>query len=130
MKAAIITLHSVYNYGTQLQAYATQEKLKEYFDEVEFINFKRNDTYGINLLKTFTKGNPAKAIPIIPTVIRWKKVFGDFQDKYLNVSTKEYLTEKDFDHFQDNYDAYVGKKGNSFVSPFISTNYALAFLFL
>ncbi len=38
MKAAVITLHSVSNYGTQLQADATQEKLKEYFDEVTFIN--------------------------------------------------------------------------------------------
>ena len=32
MKAAVITMHSVCNYGTQLQAYATQEKLKQYFD--------------------------------------------------------------------------------------------------
>ena len=30
--AAVITLHQVDNYGTQLQAYATQEKLKQYFE--------------------------------------------------------------------------------------------------
>ena len=46
MKAAVITLHSVSNYGTQLQAYATQEKLKEYFDEVTFIDYRRPDSYG------------------------------------------------------------------------------------
>ena len=34
MKAAIITLHAVYNYGTQLQAFATQEKLKEYLTKL------------------------------------------------------------------------------------------------
>ena len=31
--AAVITLHQVDNYGTQLQAYATQEKLKQYEKE-------------------------------------------------------------------------------------------------
>ena len=53
MKVSIITLHSVCNYGTQLQAYATQEKFKEYFDEVSFVNYKRPNTHGIKLLKTF-----------------------------------------------------------------------------
>ena len=56
MKAGVITLHSVCNYGTQLQAYATQEKLKQYFEDVVFIDYRRPDTYGINLIKTFTKG--------------------------------------------------------------------------
>lgn len=106
MKAAVITLHNVCNYGTQLQAYATQEKLKEYFEEVEFVNFKRNDTYGRALLGTFTKGNPVKAIPILPTLVRWKTVFGGFQKKYLKLTEKEYLEERDFEKFRDEYDAY------------------------
>ena len=59
MKVSILTLHAVSNYGTQLQAYATQEKLKEYFDEVEFINYKRKDTYGKELVKTFSNCNTA-----------------------------------------------------------------------
>lgn len=106
MKAAVITLHNVCNYGTQLQAYATQEKLKEYFKEVEFINFKRKDTYGRGLLHTFTKGNPMKAFPVLPTLIRWKRIFEGFQQQYLNVSQKEYLRESDFEDFQDEYDVY------------------------
>ncbi|GEO54543.1 MULTISPECIES: hypothetical protein [Lactiplantibacillus] len=43
MRVEIITLHSVANYGTQLQALATQKKLSEYFDDVEFIDFRRSD---------------------------------------------------------------------------------------
>lgn len=105
MKAAVITLHNVCNYGTQLQAYATQEKLKEYFDEVEFINFRRKDTYGIDLLRTFTKGNIIKAIPILPTLLRWKFVFKGFQDKYLNISPIEY--SENFNGFEDQYDVYI-----------------------
>ena len=106
MKAGIITLHSVCNYGTQLQAYATQEKLKQYFDDVTFIDYKRPDTYGIKLLKTFTKGNILKAPAILPTLLYWKHNFGQFQKKYLNISKKKYLSLKDFEDFEDIADVY------------------------
>lgn len=106
MKAAVITLHSVCNYGTQLQAYATQEKLKQYFEDVSFINYKRRDTYGKELIKTFTKGNIFKLPIIMPTIINWKYTFGNFQKKYLNISSKEYLKIEDFKNFEDIADVY------------------------
>lgn len=106
MKAGVITLHSVYNYGTQLQAFATQEKLKQYFNEVTFIDYKRKDTYGIGLLRTFSKGNPIKALIALPTIIYWKYIFGSFQEKHLHLSTKEYLSEEDFKEFEDFADIY------------------------
>lgn len=106
MKAAVITLHSVSNYGTQLQAYATQEKLKEYFDEVVFIDYKRPDTYGKGLLKTFTKGNILKAPAILPTLLYWKHNFGGFQKKYLNLTEEKYLSLEDFNNFKDIADIY------------------------
>lgn len=43
-----------------------RKKLKEYFDEVCFIDYRRPDTYGIGLLNTFTKGN---VLRILPTLI-------------------------------------------------------------
>ena len=106
MKAAVITLHSVCNYGTQLQAYATQEKLKQYFDDVVFIDYKRPDTYGVKLLKTFTKGNILKAPVILPTILYWKRNFGGFQKKYLNLTSKKYLSLEDFNNFEDVADIY------------------------
>lgn len=106
MKAAVITLHSVCNYGTQLQAYATQEKLKEYFNEVAFIDYRRPDTYGIKLLKTFTKGNIFKIPAILPTLIYWKHNFGGFQKRYLNFTKKKYLSLEDFNEFEDIADIY------------------------
>lgn len=106
MKAAIITLHSVCNYGTQLQALATQEKLKEYFDDVSFVDYRRPDTYGIKLIQTFTKGNILKAPAILPTIIYWKHVFGGFQKKYLNLSERTYLEYSDFNSFDDYADVY------------------------
>ena len=106
MKTAVITMHSVYNYGTQFQALATQEKLKEYFGDIEFIDYKRNDTYGKGLRKLYSKGNPIRYIAFLPTYIRWNKVFKGFQKKYLNLSEKEYLNEEDFNNFEDKYDLY------------------------
>lgn len=106
MKVGIITLHSVANYGTQLQAFATQEKLKQYFDEVEFIDYRRSNTYGKELLNTFTNGNPIKTIIIKPTLNKWRKVFGNFQKEYLNIGKEVYLDNSDFDKFNDKYDIY------------------------
>ncbi len=107
MKVSVLTLHAVCNYGTQLQAYATQEKLKEFFEEVEFINYKRNDTYGKGLINSFSKGNMVKAIAILPTIMRWKSVFGKFQKNNLNLSEKTYLSSEDFSEFIYDSDAYI-----------------------
>ena len=106
MKASIITLQSVYNYGTQLQAYASQKKLKEYFDKVEFINYKRPDTYGNGLIKTFSNGSPIRYLAFLPTYFKWRKLFPAFQKKYLHISKKEYKTDSDFNNFKDDSDAY------------------------
>ncbi len=106
MKAAVITMHSVANYGSQLQTYATQEKLKQYYDDVVFVDFRRPDTYGVGLINTFSEGNPIKAAAVLPTVLRWKRVFGRFQKKYLNLTDKTYWKVEDFEDFEDVADVY------------------------
>ena len=107
MKAQVITLHSVANYGTQLQAYATQEKLKSVFDEVEFIDFRRQDTHGWGLLKTFSKGSFIRALAIFPTLIFWHFRFGDFRKHYLNLTKKRYDSEEEFKDFDSSADYYI-----------------------
>lgn len=107
MRADVITLHSVANYGTQLQALATQEKLREYFDDVVFIDYQRKDTYGIGLLRTFSKGNFFKGLASLPTLLIWHFRFQGFRKKYLNLTNKKYLKDKDFKDFKDNADYYI-----------------------
>lgn len=107
MKVAVITMHSVYNYGSQLQVLATQEKLKQYFKEVEFIDYRREDTYGKGLIKTFAKGSIVRYIAFIPTYIKWQKLFKRFQKKYLKISNEKYLKLDDFNNFHDKYDIYI-----------------------
>lgn len=43
MKASVITLHTVDNYGSAMQTYATQQVLKECGCDVEFVDYWRKD---------------------------------------------------------------------------------------
>lgn len=106
MKIDIITLHAVQNYGSVLQAFATQELFKEYGCDVTIINYVREDVKYENLVKKWSKGNVVKAIAILPTIHRWKKVFLKFTEEHLNLSKKMYTTEKDFKEYPLNADAY------------------------
>jgi hypothetical protein len=107
MRAEVITLHSVANYGTQLQALATQEKLKEYFDDVSFIDYRRPDTYGLQLMRTFSKGSWVRGAAILPTMFLWRMIFGRFQRKYLKLTPQKYLSTDDLENFSDDADYYV-----------------------
>lgn len=106
MKVDIITLHAVQNYGSILQAFATQEIFRQYGCEVTIINYVREDVKFENLMRTWSKGNFLKAVAIFPTIIRWKKVFGGFAQNYLNLSREMYTTEEDFKTYPLTADAY------------------------
>ena len=103
MKIAIITMHGVWNYGSVLQSLATNKFFSDLECEVEFINYKRDDYKSIaGFMKDLRKRNSLivfaiKAIIILPTLIRWKKIFGGFCKKNLNISSIEYTSEEDLE---------------------------------
>lgn len=84
IKIDVITLHAVQNYGSVLQALATQEILKQHGCDVTIIDYVREDVRYENLVKKWSGGNPIKALAIIPTILRWKNVFQSFAKKYLD----------------------------------------------
>jgi len=103
MIVSVITLQNIRNYGSVLQTLATQELLSNYFDEVEFVNYSRCNTYGFNLIKTIATNNNKgiKAvcfgIALIPTYYRWENLFESFLKKYIKKITKDiYVSENDF----------------------------------
>ncbi len=106
MKIDVITLHAVQNYGSVLQAFATQELLKSHGCDVTIINYIREDVKYKNLIKKWSNGNLIKAIAIYPTILRWKSVFYDFINRNLNLSDKTYTTDEDFKNYPLNADAY------------------------
>lgn len=106
MKVDIITLHAVNNYGSVLQAFATQELLKKHGCNVTIINYIRENMRSENLLKTWSKGNIIKKLVMLPTIKRWKNVFDGFRYIYLNLTDKIYTTEDDFVNYPLNADIY------------------------
>lgn len=106
MRVDIITLHAVQNYGSALQALATQELFKQHGCDVRIINYVRENVRPENLLKTWGKGNPIKTIVMLPTVYRWKKVFTEFTQQNLALSERIYTTPEDFQTYPLEADAY------------------------
>lgn len=133
MKIDIITLHAVQNYGSILQAFATQEIFRKHGCEVTIINYVREDVRFENLMQTWSKGNLVKAVAIFPTIIRWKKVFGRFGQHYLNLSKRIYTTEEDFKTYPLTADAYCtgsdqvwNSKWNKGILPCLYLNFVPA----
>lgn len=106
MRVDIITLHAVKNYGSVLQAFATQSFFEKHGCEVQIINYVRENCRPENLYKTYGVGNPIKMILMAPTILRWKHVFDDFCEQYLHLMEGIYTNEEDFGDFPLDADLY------------------------
>lgn len=93
MKIILITKHYVKNYGSVLQTYASQELLSRRGDSVYIANYILPEASGLKymdiILRKHASGSRIKKMilraVVLPTMIRWKYVFGGFLKKYLNV---------------------------------------------
>ena len=106
MRIDVITLQAVQNYGSLLQAFATQELLKAKGCEVKFINYIREDVRYKNVLQEWCGSNIIKKIAMYPTVLRWNKIFKNFQREHLHITRPSYTTEEDFKKYPLEADAY------------------------
>lgn len=106
MRVDVITLQAVKNYGSVLQAFATQSFFEKHGCEVKIINYVRENCRTENLYKTYGVGNPIKVILMAPTIHRWKHVFGEFCEQYLHLTDGIYTSEEDFEHLPLEADLY------------------------
>lgn len=112
MKALIITLHHVRNFGSMLQTYATQYTLEKYGINTEVINFIPQGLTlktGINTIKP--EGNIIKKIcrktaATITFTIR-QIVMICFNKKYINVSAKIYKSYEELKKNPPEADVYI-----------------------
>jgi hypothetical protein len=99
-KVGIITQHRVVNYGSVLQTYALQEKIKDMGYECEVIDYyperftplgmlKRIKNKGEKFQKSFLIRNAARAI-IIPSYIIRFRMFFKFLNDYIDMTPKTY----------------------------------------
>ena len=107
MKAELITLHAVRNYGSVLQAYATQELFEKYGVDITVINFIREDILPNNILKSNGANIFIKKTILYPSIKKQGKIFSSFCNNYLHLSSKQYTYEKDFENYKSNADFFI-----------------------
>ena len=113
-KAFVITLQNVRNYGSVLQALATQEVLEKHGLEVWFYNYFKNgrDNGILARTKGYTKkdgavGKIVKTAMLMPTFIRQDRLFSNFLKRYLHTIPNAVCTEEDIKKLTLDADVYI-----------------------
>lgn len=115
-KVGIITQHRVVNYGSVLQTYALQEKIKELGYVCEVIDYyperftplgmlKRIKNKGDKFKKSFLIRTAARVIIIPSYAIRFHMFF-EFLNNRIDMTSKTYKTEKELEEENFGYDIY------------------------
>lgn len=113
MKLAIVTLHRVYNYGSALQAYATQRALEKAGHEAVVVDYitplrtkKRIFWAGGAGSSTSPVKKVAYRMAKVGSIFLKEKTFGSFVRKHLKL-TKQYITAEDLEKDPPVADVYV-----------------------
>lgn len=111
-KVSVITLQNVRNYGSVLQALATQRVFQELGVNVDFINYNNNGKQSyLERCSSYIKGKNIVArfiypFILVPSFIKEDKIFKNFIKRYLNQQNKEYCCMEDFKDFPITSDIY------------------------
>lgn len=111
MKAAVVTLHRVYNYGSALQAYATQKVLQRQGVDVEIIDYitPQRTKKAIWLAGSGNRSGIKKILYLLAksaSIFLKERTFGRFVEKNLRL-TKKYVTADDLAKDPPQADVYV-----------------------
>lgn len=114
MKVSVITLHRVFNYGSALQTYATQEVFEKAGCNVEIIDYITEQRTNRRLLFSMPPQMNNKSvlrktayfIGKSVSVFLKKKAFGGFLRKNVHL-TKKYITQEDLMRDPPRADLYV-----------------------
>lgn len=113
MKIKIVTLHRVFNYGSVLQAYATQKVFEKISDEVEIIDYITEQRTFKRILFTTPKSinNIFKKFIYIPfkliSVGVKSFIFGIFIKKHIKLTDKKYISYQELLKDTPDADVYV-----------------------
>lgn len=110
MKVSLITLQSVRNYGSVLQAFATQSLFEQFGFKVEIIDYYKKESLSANIVQEWVTrtGRPLFLMKLIltPTIRKWERVFGTFIMNNLNLTPHRYVDSIDFQRYPISSDAY------------------------
>lgn len=115
-KVGVITQHRVVNYGSVLQTYALQEKIKELGYDCQIIDYypqrftplgmlSRIKNKGENFRKSLLIRTSARIIILPSYVIRFSMFF-DFLHRYIHMTPKTYKAREELECERFDYDVY------------------------
>lgn len=114
MKASVITMHRIYNYGSVLQTYATQKILEDFGFECEIIDYISPYRAKKPLFMEYPpslEGKKLKRIIYyaakIPSFALKDITFGGFIKKYIHLSKNQYITNDDILKAPPTADIYI-----------------------
>lgn len=111
IKIGIITYHAPYNFGSTLQAYATQEKLKSFGYAAEIVNYRmlpQKEAYSL-IRKRSGKREfllDLEQFPVFPQKRKRGQRFEKFFISYLNL-TEEFADPEQFLNLSANYNVMI-----------------------
>ena len=131
MNIGLITFHGSHNYGSVLQAYATQKLLEEKGDHCEIINFRMKsqlDYYSLYTAKygLLTLGQEILMLPEHRERKRRSDKFEHFITKRFSLSGRALHTYKDLKEVSTKYDLYV-TGSDQIWNPFLTGGVAGAY---
>lgn len=111
MKASVITLHAVLNYGSVLQTYATQKLFEKHGFETEIVDYRRDAVMqtslkSILLNKEYGLVYKAKLILMLPSSKKSRKIFDGFFKRNVNLTDICYREDADFEKYPIDADVY------------------------
>lgn len=116
MKISLITLHRIVNYGSVLQAFATQNVLEQLGFEVEIIDYftermtqkgmSQRIRYKSPKLEKSLLLTAAARIIMYPSYKKRFAVFSEFVKRYLKLTPHTYTCEEDFKRYPIEADFY------------------------
>lgn len=104
MKIKLVSIHSAHNYGSVLQAYALQEKLKEYSNDVQIIDYRPNyfetqyKMFSIKVYKRY-KGSLSKILHFGWRILRWGNRYKKYR-KFENFIKNNYSLTRKYTSYQ------------------------------
>lgn len=96
----VITLQNIRNYGSALQALATQHVMKTLGLECDFIDYWRKGYNTLSRVKEWTNGKNIflrilKGLILLPTFIKQNRIFDRFNRHYLNLIPGHFTNEEE-----------------------------------
>lgn len=114
MKVSIVTLHRVFNYGSILQAYASQKMFENNGYDTEIIDYiteqrtlkRQFNTIPNTVKKDFFHKNIYLLFKSFSLYLK-QKTFGNFMKKNINLTSKKYITQNDLMNDPPKSDIYI-----------------------